>query len=149
VLDANTDWPALEATMAKIYGKRAMAATNTKPGESQLRELESRAADVTMKISFNINDQNAAGVSVLGTGPEFSGSTNAVTATANVVTLDVGADYVELSAAQGEKPGDAESAAPQIAIGAAIDGNPLLRLLDRDNDGRLTRRKRQELAGLF
>src|SRR6185369_3683487 len=29
------------------------------------------------------------------------------------------------------------------------DGNPLLRLLDHDNDGRLTRRERQELSGLF
>jgi len=32
---------------------------------------------------------------------------------------------------------------------AVFDGNPLLRLLDHDNDGRLTRRERQEISGLF
>ncbi len=30
-----------------------------------------------------------------------------------------------------------------------LDGNPLLRILDRDNDGRLTQRERQEMSGLF
>jgi hypothetical protein len=140
-LDANTDWPALESTIAKIYGK--------KPGETALRELQSRPADVTVQVSFNTADKNATGFSVLSTGPEFSGSANAVTTASDVVTLDLGGDYVEFSAAQGEAGPDSDTSATQVAIGAAIDGNPLLRLLDRDNDGRLTRRKRQELAGLF
>ena len=43
----------------------------------------------------------------------------------------------------------ADVSGTQVAIGAAIDGNPLLRLLDRDNDHRLTMRERQELAGLL
>ena len=37
----------------------------------------------------------------------------------------------------------------QIAVGAAIDGNPFLRLLDSDQDHRLTLRERQQLASLL
>jgi hypothetical protein len=149
VLDANTDWPALEANMAKIYGKRAAASTRAKTGELPLRSLRSGAADITMQVSFSTADKKSTGVSVLAIGPDFSGSTNAVTTAANVVTLDLGGDYVELSAAQGATPDASDSAATQLAIGAVFDGNPILRLLDRDNDGRLTRRKRQELTGLL
>ncbi len=86
---------------------------------------------------------------MLSIGPEFSNSTSAVTAAAEVVTLELDGDYVEFSAAQGQAGRESDAAATQIAIGAVLDGNPLLRLLDRDNDSRLTRRERQELSGLF
>jgi Ca2+-binding EF-hand superfamily protein len=72
-----------------------------------------------------------------------------VTATNDVVTLDLGTDYIEFSAAQGKIGGKEDVGGTQAAIGAAIDGNPLLRLLDRDNDQRLTMRERQELSGML
>src|SRR5262249_18781693 len=55
----------------------------------------------------------------------------------------------EFSAAQGAAADNADVGGTQVAIGAAMDGNPLMRLLDRDNDGRLTTRERQDLSGLL
>ncbi len=81
-------------------------------------------------------------------GPELEGSPAAVTATADVITLDLGAEYLECSAAAASTP-DSGIAGTQIGIGAAIDGNPLLRLLDTDQDHRLTRRERQQLPALL
>ena len=78
--------------------------------------------------------------------PNFPIRINAVTTAADVVTLDLGGDYVEFSAAQVAAADESDSAATQVAIGAVVDGNPILRLLDHDNDGRLTHRKRQALA---
>ena len=76
-----------------------------------------------------------------------------MTSTANVITLDLGAEYVEFSAAaDATAEADADEAGigrTQMAVGAAIDGNPLLRLLDGDQDHRLTLRERQQLAGLL
>ena len=149
VLDANTDWPALESIMAKVYGKQTAGAKNTKTGEPSVQVLQSRAADITLQVKLGMTDKRGAGISVLSLGPDFSKSPNSVTATDEVATLDVDGDYIEFSAAQGAADGESDSAASQIAIGAAFDGNPLLRLLDRDNDGRLTRRELQELTGLM
>jgi hypothetical protein len=139
VLDANTNWAALEANMAKIYGGRSKDA----------RSLSTRAADVTLEVRFGASGKDSAGISVLTVGPELSASTSAVTATGDVVTLELDGDYVEFSAGQGGSTEESDAATTQIAVGAVFDGNPLLRIVDRDNDGRLTRRERQELAGLF
>jgi len=72
-----------------------------------------------------------------------------VAAAADVVTLNLGSDYIEFSAAQGKVDNKADAGGTQVAVGAALDGNPLERLLDRDSDGRLTMRERQELGGLL
>ena len=48
-----------------------------------------------------------------------------------------------------ESKGHADAGDTQIAVGAAFDGNPLLRLIDHDQDHRLTLRERRELAGLL
>ena len=146
VLDANTDLPKLEATMAKIYGSQPAGA---KARMTAIASLQSRPADITLQVNLGAAGKSPAGISVLSVGPELSKSTSAATATTNVVTLDVDGDYVEFSAAQGADSDDTDSASTQIAIGAVLDGNPLLRLLDHDNDGRLTRRERQEISGLF
>jgi hypothetical protein len=99
-------------------------------------------------VNLGNSDQKTSGVSVLSLSPVLSKATNAASGTENVATVELDGDYVEFSAAQGTAQ-ETESAATQVAIGAAIDGNPLLRLLDRDNDGRLTRRERQEISGVF
>ena len=113
-----------------------------------LANLQSRPADITLQVSLSTSDKSATGVSVLSLGSGLSKSNSAASATTNVATVDLDGDYVEFSAAQGAAA-EADSAANQIAIGAAFDGNPLLRLLDHDNDGRLTRRERQEISGLL
>jgi Ca2+-binding EF-hand superfamily protein len=139
VLDANTNWAALDGTMAKLYGARAKDA----------RSLATRAADVTLEVRFGEHDVKAAGISVLSVGPDLSASTSAVSATSDVITLDVDGDYVEFLGGTSGVLAEAEAAGSQIAIGAVLDGNPLLRLIDRDNNGRLTRRQRQDLSALF
>jgi hypothetical protein len=139
VLDANTNWAALEGTMTKLYGARSKDA----------HSLATRAADVTLEVRFGEHDQKAAGISILSVSPELSTSTSAVSATSDVITLDVDGDYVEFSGGTNGVLAEAEAAGSQIAIGAVFDGNPLLRLIDRDNNGRLTRRERQDLSALF
>ncbi len=137
VLDTSTDVLKLESLMANIY-----------KAKSTVSSLQSQPADITLQVNLGNSDQKTSGVSVLSLSPELSKTTNAASGTENVATVELDGDYVEFLAAQGTAQ-ETESAATQVAIGAAIDGNPLLRLLDHDNDGRLTRRERQEISGLF
>jgi EF hand len=148
VLDANTDVLRLESTMANIY-KAQPSASGTKSTVPTMTDLQSQPADITLQVNLSTSDKGATGVSVLSLGPVLSKLKEAASATTNVATVDLDGDYVEISAAQGAATPESDSAATQIAIGAAFDGNPLLRLLDHDNDGRLTRRERQEISGLF
>jgi hypothetical protein len=147
VLDANTDTLKLKTTLASIYGC-AQGAAGKKTEVTTVASLQSRPADITLQVNLGTSSNNSAGISVLSVGPELSKSGSAATGTENVAMIELDGDYVEFSAAQGDAE-QADSAATQVAIGAAFDGNPLLRLADHDNDGRLTRRERQDLAGLF
>ena len=144
-LDAETDWDALAATYASAYGEQTSGATDT----DGLRQLAERPADVTLRVDFGTKEKQATGVSIVAVSDELGEVEKVVTASSDVVTLDLGADYIEFSAAQGKADGTADVGGTQVAIGAAIDGNPLERLLDRDNDQRLTMRERQELTGLL
>jgi hypothetical protein len=149
VLDANTDVLRLESTMANIYKPQSAGSSDMRTAAPTIAVLQSRPADITLQVNLNASDISDTGMSVLSLSPELSKSKDAASATTNVATVDIDGDYVEFSAAQGAAGPENDSAATQIAIGAAFDGNPLLRLLDHDNDGRLTRRERQEISGLF
>jgi hypothetical protein len=91
----------------------------------------------------------ASELSVIALGPELAKIKDSVVATSDVISVDIGGHFVEFSAAQTSTVDIADVAASQLAIGAVIDGNPLERLLDRDQDGRFTQRERQEVAGLL
>jgi hypothetical protein len=180
LLDSETDWDALAATMERVYDANEEIATSV----DGLRQLCEQPADVTVRCDFKSSETAAegeeskkelqpSGVSIIAVNDKLGDASMIVAGSADVITLDLGADYVEFSAAQiadaaspkkgnlpaqpvnarmtvdGAAGGDADIAATQIAIGAAIDGNPLMRLLDRDNDHRLTMRERQELSGLL
>jgi EF hand len=149
VLDANTDALKFESMMATIYKTHAAGAPAVNGAAPAITSLQTRPADITLQVNLGTSDKSASGVSVLSLGQELSKSSSAASATSNVATIDLDGDYIEFSAAQGAAPADSDSASSQIAIGGAYDGNPLLRLLDHDNDGRLTRRERQEISGLF
>jgi hypothetical protein len=149
VLDANTDGLKLESTMANIYKAQPSAATGAMTSVPTIASLQSQPADITLQVNLGSSEKDNAGMSVLSLGPELSKSNSTASATTNVATVDLDGDYVEFSAAQSEGAPETDSAAAQIAIGAVFDGNTLLRLLDHDNDGRLTRRERQEISGLF
>jgi hypothetical protein len=145
-LDANTDWDALASDIARIYRR-----DQSFNGE-EMRSLCSQAADVTLRIDFGAakdGEKQSHALSVLSLGPELNEKTEAVVAANDVISVDVEGDFIELSAAQAQASDNTDASASQLAIGAVIDGNPLERLLDRDQDGRFTLRERQELAGLL
>jgi EF hand len=141
LLDVADDVDALAAEVARIYGM----------GAEQFRQLARGGAGVTLRVDFRGDAKTPAGVALLGVGPEFAGVADAVTASADVIALDLGAEYIEFSAAQGEigTKSDENVGTRQIAVGAAFDGNPLMRLVDRDQDHRLTLRERREIGGLL
>jgi hypothetical protein len=144
-LDGNVDWARLGAQLREAYAGRP---TTVAADEAKLRELGRQRADVTLRVDFATGANPSAGVSLIETSAEL-GSGVAVVASASVISLDLGVNFVEISAAQGNVENAADATATQIAIGAVVDGNPLMRLVDRDQDRRLTRRERQELAGIF
>jgi hypothetical protein len=149
VLDTNTDALKLETMMASIYKTEPAVAAGMKGAVPTIDNLRSRPADFTLEVNLGTSEKTASGISVLSLGAELSKSNSAASATTNVATLDLDGDYIEFSAAQGAAADNTDPAASQLAIGAAFDGNPLLRLIDHDNDGRLTRRERHEISGLF
>jgi hypothetical protein len=145
-LDANTDWDALATEVARIYHRDPSF-----NGEEK-RSYCSKVADVTVRIDFGAEkdgEKQSAVLSVISLGPELEKNTDAVVATNDVISLDVDGDFIELSAAQAQASDNADASASQLALGAVIDGNPLERQLDRDQDGRFTLRERQELIGLL
>jgi hypothetical protein len=145
-LDANTDWDVLASDVARIYGREPS------PSGEQMRTLCSEAADVTLRVDFGATkdgEKQSHELSVISLGPGLKEIKEAVVATDDAISLDVGGDFIELSAAQAQSSDNADTSASQLAIGAVVDGNPLERLLDRDQDGRFTLRERQELGGLL
>jgi hypothetical protein len=145
-LDANTDWDGLATDVARIYHR------DPSFNGEEMRSYCSKAADVTVRINFGAEkdgEKQSHALSVISLGPELSEKTEAVVATNDVISLDVDGDFIEMSAAQAQAIDNSDTSASQLAIGAVIDGNPLERLVDRDQDGRFTLRERQELAGLL
>jgi hypothetical protein len=165
-LDETTNWTALATDLKRIYSRATASQmptegmARTEPSASlkdrmrrgdaslagdDLQRLADEPADVSIRVDFGTSDDFAKRVSILTIGPELSSVKDAVTATDDVITLNLGVDYIEISAAGG---GDSaiEAAGSQIAVGAAVDGDPLLRTVDRDQDGRLTSRERQALT---
>jgi hypothetical protein len=145
-LDGATDWDALAATLDRVYRAERM---NTNTSIGGVRELLHKPSDVTLRVDFNSKDEAAKGVSIVSVSNALGESDKVVTATKDVITLDLGSDYIEFSAAQPKAGDQTDVSGTQVAVGAVVDGNPLLRLLDRDNDQRLTTRERQALSGLL
>lgn len=133
MIDDATDLDSLSATCARLYGLTA----------AKLDELLSGPAEVSLRIQFAGGEGNVDAVAIYANG-------KAVASFPFAVTLDLGATSIEFSAAAVANGKDvANAAATQIAVGATIEGNPLLRLADKDGSGRLTLRERQQLTGLL
>jgi hypothetical protein len=146
LLDSKTDWDSLEATLDQTHVERGGA------GAGDPRELLTVPADITLRVDFRTvdNDEtNASGAAIVSAGQDLSASSEAVVASGEVLSVDVAGDVIEFSAAQAPANKSDSASASQIAIGAVIDGNPLLRLVDRDQDGRLTLREREALRSLL
>jgi hypothetical protein len=145
LLDSRTDWDSLARTFDRIYGDGDERPTGDP------RELLAVPADITLRVDFHASrekDEPASGAAVVSIRKELQATGEAVVASSDVLSLDAGGDFIEFSAAQAPSEGNQAASASQIAIGAVIDGNPLLRLVDHDQDGRLTLRERQDLRAL-
>jgi hypothetical protein len=143
LLDDKTDWDSLGAELARVYAGNAPEPTTS---------LCTAASDITLRIDFSTskNDkQQPNDVSMLTLTADFKPSGEPVVATDDVISVDVGGDFIEFSAAQAPANENGDASATQLAVGAVIDGNPLERLLDRDQDGRFTLRERQDIGGLL
>jgi hypothetical protein len=146
LLDGKTDWDSLGATFDTIYGDEGDT-----PDKNPRRLLEV-PADITLRVDFRAvedKDKPATGASVVSVSHALSASGEAVVASSDVLSVDAGGDFIEFSAAQAPADKNQTASASQIAIGAVIDGNPLLRLVDQDQDGRVTLRERQDLRVLL
>jgi hypothetical protein len=131
-LDNATDFDALAADCMRVYGMDA----------DQAARLATQPADVALRVELGADASKSDAVSVLT-------SELPVTAGEDAITIELGAEYIECSAASVTSTDSATIANTQIAVGAAVDGNPLLRLADRNHDGRLTLRERQQLPALL
>ena len=108
---------------------------------ARLQQIES---DLTLKVTLGAGDESETGLSVQQLAAHFGSPTNVLNATADAVTVDLAQCYLELSAAQPAV--NSKTHFDQIAIGAVMDGYPLMRLLDQNNDRRLSIRECKSIA---
>ncbi len=147
VIDKNTDW--------KILGKQLQKAYGTQTEKSDLLSLP---AEVAVRVSFA---KEGAKVTLLPVGdsadPNWADPNWRLnSSTENVIAVEGSAEgpgaYIELSAAQGiidleNARGDMQQT--QVAVGAVVDGFPLFRLLDNDNNHQLTQREQRETVSFL
>jgi Ca2+-binding EF-hand superfamily protein len=111
-----------------------------RPGELfSLDVPDSTAADVQLDVEFGADG---------GLGLRRVPAGTAVHASTDVITLNFGAHYVELSALSPAE-GEVSRTLGQVSVGAVIDGRPLFRLLDHDGNERLSPRELHELSELL
>jgi len=141
VIDDDTDWNALLDDLADVYGE-----PYSSKSANELAALKVQSPDLVCRVSLDAKDAKLAMLSV---DPALGDAAQIVESKENVITVDVAGSYVELSAARAPAGEKLEVAAPQIAIGAVVDGYPLFRLLDADGDQRITRPEQRQLADLL
>lgn len=141
VIDDDTDWNSLLDDLADVYGE-----PYSSKSAMDLAALKTQAPDLVCRVSLDAKDAKLAMLSV---DPALGDATQSVDATDSVITVDVAGSYIELSAASAPAGGNLEVTAPQIALGAVVDGYPLFRLLDADGDQRITRPEQRQLADLL
>ncbi len=139
VLDEETDWNVLSDDLEDAYGENPLS---TNP--DQLSKLLSQAPELRYIVSL----EKEGKVGVLSYSSSGNGPAPTFEANNEIVTVNMGGMYFELSAAY-EAPNSEEISSPQIAIGAAIDGYPLLRLLDTNGDDRVTLPEARKLDALL
>lgn len=153
-LDAETDWSALARDVARVYPPSGETANGDCERFAQRLGVESGSpitprhlvkllevpADVAVRVCFGESDEMPAGVSITQMNAEMGSPDDVLGANEKVITVDLGGSYVEISAAQGaDRSG-------QISCGAVVDGFPLMRHLDRNDDRRFSLRELRDLA---
>lgn len=160
VVDAQTDWQSLKKHLQKAYPEQSMVYTKLtllnriQHGDrslqaSDLIDLATMAPDLTCCVNF---DDKTPSLTLLSTGTTTAESWKLTSATDQVLTVEQDSVYLELTAAQNNDPSGTalnKTEKTQVAIGAVVDGYPLFRLLDTDNNRQLTLREQRRAVPLL
>ncbi len=146
VLNKQTDWDDLLSEIADLYSapggakleiqqlKNRVSVGDQTLTVADIKGLLDESPDIACRIDL---ERDGGKIALLAVGGD-----QAVSSNKNVIAIDYGGTYVELTALTSATP----KSENQIAVGAVVDGYPLFRLLDRDNNRRLTLRERRQLG---
>ena len=116
-------------------------------GETE--RLHGVPSDLLVRIDFGHSDQVKPSLTVLQIDRSLGAADEVLLATERQVTVRLAESSVEFSAAQPAPQAGMGTITDQISVGACTDGYPLLRLLDADNDRRLSSRERRGISNLL
>ena len=156
-LGDHTDWAALYSDISEFYASDGSLTAGECDASSELIQridangnnvwetdetsrLELAMPDLTIQVRFGKGDESENGLSIQQLSSVYESTDKIVRAAGDSISVELGQCCLELSAAQPERASRIRST-DQIAIGAVMDGYPIFRLLDRDNDRRLSLRE--------
>lgn len=153
VLDEVSDWNQLRKTLEDLYGEHrnqdwaseSIVASQlfNRTRDDDLSRLLYVHPDLTFRANINSEDGK---VSLLSSIETEEGS---VSSSSDVISVDLGGTYLEFSATAGRTNSKLDLRQTQIAIGAIVDGYPLFRLTDRDNNRQLTARELSQIEQIL
>ncbi|MCG8449115.1 MAG: hypothetical protein MI725_05990, partial [Pirellulales bacterium] len=137
VLDGDTDWSSLRKHLLAAYGEKVNDFVGGQRNlTAELPKLLVHPADIVCRVTFGDDEGKLALLRAQGD----------VSPGEKAITIDLSGAYVEFSAVRDLADTANDMQRTQIAVGAVVDGNPLLRLLDTDGNQKLTQRERRKLA---
>ena len=139
VLDKSTDWHEVRKELKKNYGKVPARLKTAAKGH----ERHGLLPDIAVRVALGKRGKEAAGLAVKHVGKRTSSASSPPAPAPWAVVMEFDAIRLELSAAQERLADNVARESGQVAIGAIVDGCPLLSLLDSDADHRLSQREMQ------
>lgn len=166
ILDAQTDWQALRQHLQAAYANQSQDVGPLPLIErigrgdrtvelADLMNLLSLEPDLVYRVAFENEDATLQLLAIgdsNSTDDSGSQSWQLHSSTDEVVTIERRETYMELTAAQGdidEENASGDMQQTQVSVGAVVDGYPLFRLLDHDNNRQLTLRERRGIDSLL
>ena len=156
VLDQHTEWHALEGYLRRAYtGEQGQTLNDWLDTAHQVADSADLAsilqlpADIVYFVNFASED---AQLRVLALNGSAAAQWEYLSDAGDVVSLECPGVRLELSAAQGdidEENAGGDMKQTQVAIGVVVDGSPLLRLIDHDDNRQLTARERSEVPRML
>ncbi len=156
VLNHATNWKQLRRELQTLSGSEAGTAVPTmlttllsamnvtdlaELTQQQISELIEAAPHLTLTVQFESENTDNRRFSVVSVQEELLALNSPVSATDDVISLQLPGCVVELTAVQRTGGKSLSSSGGQVAVGAVVDGFPLLRQADDDNDRRLSVRE--------
>ena len=156
----HTDWNDLYVSVTELYAtggslvadecevsadliERMDANDNQVWDADETSRLQEITPDLTLLVRLGKGDDSQLGLSVEQLSSAYGAADEILHTSEDSMMVELGRCHLELSAAQ---PGGSGSAAlDQVAIGAVVDGYPIWRHLDRNNDRRLSLRECKSL----